>query len=168
MKFMVAVPFVFMVFAFAAYSQELTPLVTPAKTIYRPKNNPKSDCSPLDMVLDFHVKLDFLMTNGKVATAVVSSTRYDNLVFANEDGNSIARLNYFLRFAAAKDRRILGFIETQPLVTVPGGELANMKSQSFLVRHLIDLPPGNYIADIILRDIHSGCQGANTIRFTIP
>jgi len=156
------------VFAISAYSQELTPLVTPAKTLYRPKNDPKGDCGPLDLALDVNVKLDFPVTNGRVVREVVSSTRYGNLVFANEDGNSVAKLNYFLRFGAAKNRRIVGLIETQPHVTAPKGELANLKSQSFLVRHVIDLPAGTYIADIILRDIQSGCRGARTLRFTIP
>jgi hypothetical protein len=168
-KFIFAVLFV-VVFAVSASSQEMTPLVPPAQTLYREKNDPKGDCRPLDSEhLDFNVTIGFPMTSGKVATEVVSSIRYDNLVFEYVDGGLVARLHYYLRFSAAKDRRIVGLVETDPRLTLTESQLrTDAKTQSFMIRHLVDLPQGDYIADIILRDIPSGCRGAKTIRFTIP
>lgn len=173
MKFL-AVKFVYSgvyIFTFCVtltFAQDFTPLVVSSAPTFRPKTDPKGDCRPLDLSLDFHVKLDFPVTNGKVGTEVVSSVRYSNIVFGEEDGSFVARLMYFVRFSDARSSRVVGTFDSQEMVSLTDLKSPLLRGQSHLFRQLIDLPPGNYIADIALRDLQSGCRGTNTIRFTTP
>ncbi|MBK9153045.1 MAG: hypothetical protein IPM25_02295 [Chloracidobacterium sp.] len=169
MKSILLAFFIFVFFVEAAYLQGTTPLVAPAQTLYRPKKDPKGGCVlTRGTPLDFDVKLDFPIVDGKVVTEIVSSTRYDRLIFETLGGKLVAKLNYFVRFAAARDRRVVGFIETTPRVILNEIEIGQLKTQSLLIRDLIDVPPGSYIADIFLRDVSSDCRGVQTLRFTIP
>ena len=168
MRFVCALAYIVTFFAISSYAQGFTPLDVPSVPTFRPKNDPKGDCRPLDFSLDFRVKLDFPITNGKVATEVVSSVRYDDIVFSNEDGNFVAKLMYFLRFSDATSLRVVGTFESRELVSLSDLKSPSIMGKSHLIRQLVDLPPGNYIADIALRDIQTGCRGTNTLRFTVP
>lgn len=150
------------------YLQDLTNLVPPDKPTFRSKKDPKGGCGLLDSDLQLNVRLDFRKNGEKVATEIVSSVKYDNLAFARKEGDDVALTYYLLRVATANDHRVVGIIEADPVVAVPEGTLADVKSQSLLLRHLSYLPSGNYVLDAILRDKQTGCWGARTLRFVIP
>lgn len=121
-----------------------------------------------DNPLNFDVRVDyFRQSDDRVITAFTIQTDNSNLVFKDSGGIQQATLNIFGRVTHVSGRRA-GIFEDPVITRATPEELTDMKDRKSAYQKAIALPPGNYKADVIVRDIESGATGVRHIAVVVP
>lgn len=155
-------------FVYCQISDVITPLMQPAKTQYRAKKDPQNISGSFLEPIEMNVAINFPVIRGSIgATEIVSQTTYENLAFEEQMDVLTGQLQYFLRITSERDRKVLGSIEDTLSVPMNKADKEKLRKQPIVIRKLINLPPGNYIADVVIRDKVTGNRGLRVCRFTV-
>ncbi len=103
----------------------------------------------------------------KNATEIETNIFYRDLVFQEENNIPTGHVRYSVRISEASKRLIMGTYEENPALPVGDIQTPLLATKSLNFSHFLDLPPGKYIADIVIRDVLDGCTGIKTVRFLV-
>jgi GWxTD domain-containing protein len=119
-------------------------------------------------VLPFQMRTDYLqVTESSILTSFTILMENQDLAFKNVGGIQEAKVNIHARIRPVTGRRPFLFedVVTQQYTDDVFDLGVQQKS---IYQHKITLPPGNYVVDLVLRDIHSGRTGVIHHGFEVP
>ncbi|MDW8238682.1 MAG: GWxTD domain-containing protein [Acidobacteriota bacterium] len=110
-------------------------------------------------VLPFHLRTDYLqITENSILTVFTILLENQDLAFKNVGGIHEAKVNIHARIRPVTGRR--PFIFEDVVTQQYASDVFEIGvQQKSIYQHKITLPPGNYVADIVLRDVTSGRTG---------
>lgn len=110
-------------------------------------------------VLPFHLRTDYLqITENSILTVFTILLENQDLAFKNVGGIHEAKVNIHARIRPVTGRR--PFIFEDVVTQQYASDVFEIGvQQKSIYQNKITLPPGNYVADIVLRDVTSGRTG---------
>ena len=127
-------------------------------------DEPKLDDNPLN----FEIRADyFKLADNRVLTAFTIQAENRDLSFDESGGLLTAHLNIFGRIIGVTDRRV-GSFEDTVTTTATVRELAEAQERRSAYSKVTILTPGNYRADVVVRDVKSGATGVRHFGFQVP
>jgi len=119
-------------------------------------------------VLSFGLVIDFLrVTERSVITSFTVQLENQDLVYKDIGGLQTATANIYARITNVSGRRAGLFEDVVSSSYSPEALMTGMQSRSVYGKNLV-LAPGNYKADIVVRDVVSGKTGVIHQGFVVP
>ena len=121
-----------------------------------------------DNPLNFDIRADFFkLSDGRVLTAFTLQTENRDLTFKDSGGVQTARLNIFGKIITVTAQRV-GEFEDSVTTNATIAELTEARDRRSAYSKAVVLGPGNYRADVIVRDTVSGATGIRQFGFQVP
>lgn len=121
-----------------------------------------------DNPLNFDIRADFFkISDGRVLTAFTLQTENKDLAFKDSGGLQTARLNIFGKIITVTAQRV-GEFEDSVTTNATVAELSETRDRRSAYSKAVVLGPGNYRADIMVRDTVSGATGIRHFGFQVP
>ena len=109
----------------------------------------------------------FKQSDDRVIVALTVQTDNRDLVFRDVGGLQTARLNISGRITSVAGRRV-GFFEDAVTTTATTTELVEAKERKSAYQKAVQLPPGRYRVDVLVRDVESGAESRQHVGFAVP
>lgn len=109
----------------------------------------------------------FKQSDDRVIVALTVQTDNRDLVFRDVGGLQTARLNISGRITSVAGRRV-GFFEDAVTTTATTTELIEAKERKSAYQKAVQLAPGRYRVDVLVRDVESGAESRQHVGFEVP
>ena len=126
--------------------------------------SPKLEDNPLDFETSFGF---FKLDDNRVITTITVQTDNKELSFQDSGGVQVASINITGSVLNVSNRRV-SFFEDAVSTTATPQELIEARGRKSAYQKIVVLTPGNYKADLLVRDTRSGAGGLRHIGFTVP
>ncbi len=118
--------------------------------------------------LDFDVRVDyFRQSDDRVIVAFSVQTDNKDLKFDPNGGIETAKLNIFGRIITVSGKRA-GVFEDSVTTNATAADLTALRAGKSVYQKAIALTPGNYKADIVVRDVVTGNTGTHSLALDVP
>jgi GWxTD domain-containing protein len=125
---------------------------------------PKPSFDTLDAFLNVHT---LRVTENAVLTSFTVQMSNQDLVYKEIGGLPQAAINIYAKITNVAGRRAGLFEDVVTSNFTPEALEAGQKTKSAYQKNII-LPPGNYKADVVVRDVNSGKTGVMKLGFVVP
>jgi GWxTD domain-containing protein len=109
----------------------------------------------------------FRLDDNRVIATITVQTDNKELTFRDSGGVQVATMNIAGNILNASSRRV-NFFEDVVTTTATPQELIEAKERQSVYQKTVILTPGNYKADLLVRDPSSGAGGVRHIGFIVP
>jgi len=125
---------------------------------------PKLEDNPITFETSFGF---FRLDDNRVIATITVQTDNNELAFRDSGGVQVATMNIAGSILNASSRRV-NFFEDVVTTTATTQELIEAKERKSAYQRTVILSPGNYKADLIVRDPKTGAGGVRHIGFIVP